>query len=360
MSISYRVGDQHFYNKFQAAHYAAGHSLDMHFDLHESAFDQVNWMQEPETSWDTLLDIRARQIAAKNKPIVFYFSGGTDSLTIYKVFERNNIHVDLVWMRAWEFGIEKASQVPVIDLMHNNFYDKTTRIVIQNGDELMAQRSYTNDDWIWEQGMRHQYGIVGGDKNSNDEIAKMLGVDDFVAIIGFEKPRLHFTATGVYSYQDDENYVRPMADPRFDCFFINPDLPELHVKQSHMMLNYVRTKQPDTQKQMIYNDFHVASKFHWHEYSISACGRYGDINYSHLAHIGNFQSKLILPSKDNDWNYQGRARRDFIKFKEQQTFKHYVNGIMSVAKDSAGKYLLTDSNNFYSVRPYRSKYYKIA
>lgn len=364
-SISYHVGNEIFYNKFQAAHHAATHNLNMHFDLYESAFDRVDWSVEPSLGWDSLLDIRAKQIADKNKPIVFYFSGGTDSLTIYKVFERNNIHIDLVWIRTHESGIEQRHQLPVLDLVRNNFYDKTTKFVFQNGDELVSKKAYSEENWIWEHGMRHQYGIVGSDKNSNDEIAAVLDTNDFISVIGFEKPRLHFDSTGVYSYQDDENYVRPMADPRFDCFYISPDLPELHVKQSYMMLNYIRSQNPqevNPGKLTRYNDFHNASKFHWHEYSIKACGRLGDINNSQYAHFGNANCSLIIPSdgKFVGREYQGRMTDDFAKYADQQSFKNYVDGIMSVATDAAGKYLMTSKDNFYTIRQFRSKPYRLA
>lgn len=362
--LYYQVGNQRLWNKFQAAHHAAKNNTEMQFVLYDNAFDKVDWSKEPSLSWDALLDIRANQIAAKNKPIVFYFSGGTDSLTIYEVFKRNNIHIDVVWMRAWTFGDEQAAQIPVRELMQNDFYDKTTKIIIQDGDELMSEKAYSNEDWIWNQGMRHQYGIIGSDLNSNNEIAQVLGTDDFIAIIGFEKPRLLFTSQGVYSYQEDENYVRPMADPRFDCFFISPDLPELHVKQSYMMLNYIKSKEPlatDPDQLVKYNDFHNATKFHWHEYSIAACGRFGDINYSEVAHAGNAVSKLIIPrsGKFTGWEYQGRALYDYRRFRHLESFKNYTNGIMSAASDAAGKYLLTDPGNFYSVRQYRSKYYPL-
>lgn len=362
--IAYQVGPKRFHNKFQAAHYASLHNLQISFDLYENVFDQTNWSHSPELSWQTLLDLRAQQIAAKNKPIVFYFSGGTDSYTIYKVFERNNIHIDIVWMRAWEFGFEKASQEPVIDLMHNAFYDSTTKIVIQDGNELMSKKAYTNENWIWEQGIRYQYGIIGSDKNSNDEIAAMLGTDDFVAVIGFEKPRLLFDSTGVYSYQDDENYIRPMADNRFDCFYISPDLPLLHVKQSYMMLDYIKSLHPEEhsiESFFKYNAFHDASKFHWHDYSLKACGRFGDINFSQFAHWGNFNSSMTLPKNGvfSGNEYQGRARTDYLKFKHEQSFKNYTRGLMSVATDRAGQYLLQDPDNFYSIKPIRSKHYRL-
>ena len=322
-SIIYTVKDKQFVNKFQAANYAAHTGCQIKFDLYESAFDKVDWSSEPKSSWDDLLDLRAQQIANKNKPIVLHFSGGTDSYTIYKVFERNNIHIDMVWVRGWEFGSEKTNQAPVLDFIHKEFYDKSTKIVIQNGNELMAKKAYFDENWIWDHGMRYHYGQIGTDKNTNDETAADLGTEDFIAVIGFEKPRLLFDKSGVYSYQDDENYIRPMADPRFDCFYISPDLPELHVKQSYMMLSYIKSLRPNAttcDDLFAFNEFHNASKFSWNDYSINACGRFGDLNNSQWQHIGNRDSRLVIPSNGlfQGDEYRGRMQHDFLSFQHEQ------------------------------------------
>lgn len=358
----YQVKDQQFSNKFLAASYASKNNADLHFNLYESAFDLADWGQEPTASWNQLLDLRAQQIAAKGKPIVLYFSGGTDSYTIYKVFERNNIHIDVAYIREWP--TEVRQQTPVLELMLKNWYDPHTKMIVREGADVIKNHSYLDPGWIWEKGFRYQYGFIGTDEQSNDEIADMLGTSDFIAVLGFEKPRLHFDSTGVYSYQDDENYVRTMRDPRMDCFYISPDLPELHIKQSYMLLNYVKRLRPyatSTDSLTMYNNIHAPAKFPWYRYSFDGCGRIGDLNESDRAHVANAGTKLILPEdgKFNSIEYYGRARALFDSYRKEATFKNYVDGIMSVASDPAGKFLMQDPTNFYSMRQFRSKGYKL-
>jgi hypothetical protein len=69
-NICYQVGNKKFDNKFLAAREAAATNSNIHFNLFDSAFDRCNWLVNPAETWDQLLDIRANQIAAKNKPIV--------------------------------------------------------------------------------------------------------------------------------------------------------------------------------------------------------------------------------------------------------------------------------------------------
>jgi hypothetical protein len=361
--MHYQVKDKQFNNKFLAATEASKVGTDIHFDLYEEAFDKVSWAKEPDLTWDTLLDMRARQIEARGIPIVFHFSGGTDSYTIYKVFERNNIHIDMVYTRAWD--TERENQQQVFELTHNNFYDKTTKVVVRDGTSAIRDDAYLDPDWIWTKGYRYQYGIVcTGDEEANDHAAKILGTDNFISILGFEKPRLHFDETGVYSYQDDENYVRTMTDPRLDCFYISPELPELHVKQSYMLLNYIKRLRPyatHTNQLTAFNKIHVPSKFNWLDYSLTGCGRFGDINMSDTSHLSMENTKLYIPSRQNamSLDYQGRAKPWFESFSGTVGFKNYVSGILNVANDTAGKYLMQDPNNFYSMRQFRSKHYKL-
>jgi hypothetical protein len=355
----YQVGNDEFRNKFLAARHAVNTGKPMHFNLYESAFDAANWAQEPAMTWDQMLDIRAQQLAALNKPIVFFFSGGTDSYTIYKVFERNNIHIDVAFIMA--FPEEQDVQRRPIELMTKNWYDPHTRIIVRDGLDLIKNNSYRSPDWIWETNVRYQFGVIGADDTGGDEIANMLDTNDFVAVVGVEKPRLNFSSRGVFSYQDDEVYPRMMKDPRWHCFYITPDFPELHIKQSYMLLRYIQSLSPSattTEELAKYNNVHRPKEFHWHRYS-SGCGRFGDLNSSHLVHVANANMALHLTDDKNANNYQMTGRKAFLyqNLKDERIAQNYRLGVQSAIHDGAGRYLMQDPNNFFSIRQFQSKYY---
>ena len=348
-------------NRFHAAHHAGTHNLDMRFNMYDDVFDLCDWSREPDMSWDQLLDIRAQQIAAKNKPIVLYFSGGTDSYTIYKVFERNKIHIDIMYTRP-RFDEEPASWVQVMDLFNQGLYDRTTKIILRGDHSDVHDKSYNNPNWIWEGGIKNHFSMLTGDRESNNYVANILGTDDFVGILGLEKPRLNFTSTGVYSYQDDENYSRPIENKQIDCFYISPDLPELHIKQSYMLLNYIKriaksNKLKDLAK---FNNIHVPNKFDWLDYSIAGCGRYGDINLSSNQHQQMWGGGLTIPDGKFTGNeYRGRGEAWFKPSVGTKMFKNYTDGIMSVVDDTAAKFLNIKRDNFFAMRGFKSKMYKL-
>ena len=87
--MNYVVGTEIFTNKYLAFANSKKTGNPIRFALYEEAFDKASWDVEPNLSWDSMLDIRAQQLADKKKPIVLGFSGGTDSYTVYDVFKRN-------------------------------------------------------------------------------------------------------------------------------------------------------------------------------------------------------------------------------------------------------------------------------
>jgi hypothetical protein len=356
----YSVGNRTFTNKFLAGSYAGKNNTPMHFNMYESAFDRADWTKEPTESWDYLLDIRAQQIAAKGLPIVLNFSGGTDSLTIYEVFKRNNIHIDIIYTRARVGVNDRSSYSPVYEFLNKGIYDKTTKVVIREDSEELFNELYPNKDWIWDTAQRYQFAMA---QESFEYASRALGTDNFISIIGLEKPRLEFTDTGVYSYQDDENYVRPMNDSTLDCFYISPDLPKLHVKQSYMLLNYIKSLAPNSSTSDLkkFNTVHQPLKFNWFDYSINGCGRYGDLNDSANQHAGNALSKFIIPQQEQftGTEYQGRGSDWYASLSGTLAFKNYTQGLLNVVKDSAGKFLQLNPGNFYSIRQFRSKYYQL-
>jgi hypothetical protein len=338
-------------NKFAAAHDAAAKDLDMRFNMYDSEFDKCDWSKDPELSWDNLLDIRAQQIAAKGKPVVLNFSGGTDSYTIYKVFERNKLRIDAVFLKIRETEPDASRMKQVYELLNAGLYDPTIKIITWKESGGLIDSYYDSPDWIWE----------GGDRTTDNYVASLLGTDDFVSIIGLEKPRLWFDHTGVYSYQDDENFVRAMPSKTIDCFYISPDLPELHIKQSYILKNYIKTLLPGAGVAELskYNNIHNPTTFDWHLYSFKGCGRFGDLNASHLQHQATARTNLEIPKIGGDFIFNGMGADWFKALAGSKTLKNYTDGIMSVVHDAAADYLHVKRDNFYGMRLFKSKHYKM-
>jgi hypothetical protein len=359
----YTVNNQIFVNKLLAADLAARTNSEIKFNLYEEAFDRVDWLTEPIQTWDQLLDKRANQIAAKGRPIVLNFSGGTDSYTIYKVFERNNIHIDALYLRRRKTDLDTVINNQVLDLLNSGIYDKTTKIIIREDSEDVFGTAYNSDDWLWNNQARMEF-IYGfnSDETTHECISQELGTADYISVIGFEKPRLCFDQFRVHSYQIDLPYTRAIGHSVSENFYISPDLPELHVKQSYLMLNYIQNKHPGLFPKDLtqYNNFYDPSKFSWDEYA-HACGRFGDLAMSGAVHTAWQSLKLVIPKSGKFYGseHTGPGENWFKSLVGTKLFENYTRGILQIQHEPAYKYLLTDSTNAYSLRPIKSKLYQL-
>jgi hypothetical protein len=362
--MHYSVGDHTFTNKFLAARHAVATGLDIHFNMYESAFDRVDWTKEPTETWDQLLDRRAQQIAAKGKPIVLNFSGGTDSYTIYKVFERNNIHIDIIYFRRRRTDIDNMFNEKVIEMLNRGVYDKTTRVIARVDDADIFAPAYSDPDWLWHQdGVKFEFSVgFAGDSATDAWLAEQLGTDDFISVVGFDKPRLAFDWHGVYSYQKDSYLTRAIGCPTLDCFYLSPELPELHVKQSYLLLNWIKGQHPGVGPQNLkhYNKIDDPTRFDWDTYA-QACGRFGDLSMSGTIHTAWQSLQLTLPTDGKFYGqeHQGPGRNWFSSMIGTKTFNNFTQGWLDMSRDAAGKYLIQDPNNVYSLTTYCSKFYRM-
>jgi len=363
-SMYYSVGDHTFTNKFLAARHAVATGTDIHFNMYESAFDRVDWMKEPTETWDQLLDRRAQQIAAKGKPIVLNFSGGTDSYTIYKVFERNNIHIDIIYFRRRNTDLDNMfDEKKILEMLNQGVYDKTTRVIARLDDPSIFAPAYSDPDWLWHQNVKYEFGLgLAGDSATDAWLAEQLGTDDFISVVGFDKPRLAFDWHGVYSYQKDNYLTRAIGCPTLDCFYLSPELPELHVKQSYLLLNWIKGQHPGKGPHNLkhYNKIDDPTKFAWNTYAL-ACGRFGDLAESWASHTAWQSLKLILPRNGKFYGneHQGPGNNWFRSLIGTQTLDNFTQGWLDMSHDAAGKYLIQDPNNVYSLKTYTSKFYRM-
>ena len=331
------------------------------FDLFEAEFDAANW-QEPEESWDMLLDQRAQQLASLNKPIILGFSGGTDSLTIYQVLRRNRIPIygvliktrkDILARRALPF-IEKEAQehgFKVLVLPQNLF---------ENNFE------YSSADWIFsDSNPRIHFGINAyADLDVHREYFGLTVDEDYIYVTGLEKPRIRIVRDVFYSYQDDTPWSMH-TDPRIHSFFVSGDFPKLHIKQSYMLARLIKkvaveTNRPVTDFQKIHN----ASHFDYYRYCYEGCGRFGDMAYSVIQKVGNLSSQLYIPGFDPSQVVINSLKDKDIfseSLSDNSAFtKNYLNGLIALRKDHALKNIFQDPDNYFSIKTFHSKPYRLS
>lgn len=361
----YAVGNRTFANKYLAMQYAYSNNLEVKFVLFDSVFDRYDWTVEPTLSWNNLLDIRAQQISAKNKKIILGFSGGTDSLTVYQVFLRNNIIPDYLHIRTKPRDIENpVFYRDVLKFIESERKKYNFKVIITEETIESLNEWYSDSDWIWRPGTHIKF-INGLSEAQTIEINSSYDSDidqDYCYVVGLEKPYVKFENGNFITYQLDFDWIQ-IYDPRICPFFVSPDLPELHAKQCYMLAKYILSLSKKQNKTLsYYGDCSNHKLFNYNEYSTVGCGRFGDIANSYLQKDLNKTTGLFFANDNLDLpKYTGRSLTIFKEgIKENRSYvKNYLDGVRQILSESSFKHLYKNSSNIYGHPSYRSKEYRL-
>jgi hypothetical protein len=358
LAAHYTVDDEIFTNKFQAIVKSKKVNSPVKFKLFDSAFDTVSWA-EPSETWDQLLDRRAHQIVAKGRPIVLDFSGGSDSYTMYQVFKRNNIKLYAIHLRLKEKSTDNFQAA--IDFLNKEKPDCKIFILYDSVDVL--NNFYNSPEWVWKLSKINFSISLAQAMNLEDHPDITDLPSNYIQVVGLEKPRFKIFGDKIYSFQPDTLYEYVTTRyTRLEYFFINSNLPELHVKQCHMLAKFIRGKAALENKPLAhYADIHNPEKHSYNEYCTWS-GRFGDLVNSASQKMANVNSTLVIPNFDvSKIKYTGRTETMFTHgfINGNQFMKNYVDGLLYVRQDSALRDVFGDAEDYYSVRAIDSKLYEI-
>lgn len=361
----FTVGSKVFKNKFEALHESSTTTNTVNFHLFENAFDQADWSQDPSLSWDQLLDIRAQQIAAKNKKIILGFSGGTDSITVYDVFIRNNIIPDYVHIRTKPKDLEQnLFYKDPLTFIEEERKKHGFRVIITEESFESLEEWYDTPEWILRPTARIEFtNGLAESQTIEYNTAYQHNIDqNYCYVVGLEKPYCIFYQGSFFSHQYDQDWMHS-SDPRVEPFFVSPDLPDLHIKQSYMLANYIVSLAIKEGNPLeYYHTLKDPDKNNYSEIATIGCGRFRDLANSTLQKKLNKNSRLSFVNDNlKKINYLGRSLtslREGIKTNERFAL-NYLDGIRLLTSDSALKKYFNNSNNLFKLPTFLSKGYKL-
>jgi hypothetical protein len=266
------VDNQRYTNQFQTWQAVQRTGQTARFCLYEDAFDKMNWTTDPKESWDDLLRIRCLQLRYKYKNLRLLYSGGRDSHHILRTFTKNKIPVDeLVLVNYIRNPIRtKEYHDWMLPMAHqykqHNPQVKISTIVL-GVDEY---KKFYNETWT----ERSSATSISGFFQPVDFtwlIEEKLRVPDSSTgiVCGLEKPELVLIDNKIYSTMSDSLFQFYFANQSLmDFFYISPDLPELHVKQAWLMINYLKEHYPDADEDF-FKKFQAVHDGYYDEFAIS-------------------------------------------------------------------------------------------
>lgn len=347
----YTVGEQKYHNKIQALIEASKLGIHPHWNFNESTFNRYQWDTEPTQDIRSLYRRRAQQIRDQYDYIILNLSGGSDSTTVLYSFINNGIFLDEVIVRHPETGIKGLKVTDNTNVAENAYSEweyaakpllawlsnksPTTKITIHDYSKDLLAPDY-DLDWVFVGRDYLHPGIVKRYAYDLREHKNVYEKNTKVCVLfGIDKPRICIKDDAYWVYFLDiqantaVSEVKEFDNITTEYFYWSPDLPELVIKQCHMIANWFEQSGNTALKSIL----------RWPNYDISQRTTYEAITKSIIYPDYNFSTfqtaKPNSPFKTeiDSWfyqNYQGtRAHQiwtaglDFVKENIKDQFFNY-------------------------------------
>ncbi len=264
----YGANGKPFHSKLEAILEANRSSTYVSWDYHDAVFSQHQWHIEPTPSLDQLYRERALQLRDAYDHLVLFYSGGVDSWNILNTFVTNQIHLDEIYIwgafEAEQDAFDKIgwSQEPgyytrevqqTLPLVKQMVEHLGTKVNIYDWTRDMLAAA--NDlDWIWRAGtrfdptcmVRSRFHKVFREHNDMLHRGKRVGF-----VYGVDKPRLLRDDHDIYfAFLDvimttgtlPTNDILNEYWENDEYFYWSPNMPELCIKQSHVVVNWLQAQ----------------------------------------------------------------------------------------------------------------------
>lgn len=264
----YNCNGKFYYNKLEAILEANSTNQPVGWDYHDTHFSKFDWSKEPQQTLPELYRSRAQQLRDNYDYLVLFYSGGVDSTTILNAFLKNNIHIDEIYVfgafqieekqygkLGWDpspgyYTREVNQSLPLLKKLIN---DRKIKITVYDWGQDIIEAS-KDLDWIWRAGtrfdptcmVRSRFHKIIRKHNELIHKGKRVGF-----VYGVDKPRLLRDDNKIYfAFLDiimtlgamPTNDILGEYWENDEYFYWTPNFPEIAIKQSHVLVKWLREK----------------------------------------------------------------------------------------------------------------------
>jgi len=266
------VGDKKIYNQFEATKTAfVDGGPAYRFVFLENEYDQLDWTQEPKETWEELCFQRAVELRQKYRKLKLLFTAGRDSGHVWRVFEKFKIPID-------ELILIYTPQHPLRKFEHEQYIQPIAEYLCRQNPQMKFRvlelgKTQTdlimgNSDWL-EAPTANQALMTFLPQKYGEVLTNMDpdAVDPTVGYItGMEKPRLQLI-NGEYIFRHldvDASWI-VFGMPNLEWFYWAPEMPQLHLKQCWMGVNYLEDTYPGCTPEFVatFQDTHKGYYDEW-------------------------------------------------------------------------------------------------
>jgi hypothetical protein len=372
----YTVGNNRMFSKFEALELSDRLNQPAQFHFNDDVFSSCDWKNEPALSLADLYIARARQIRLKYDYVIIFYSGGADSHNMLESFVNSGVEPDeIVSFHSYAADKNRASafnrEVFETAVPYVKNLKKQKRLSAHVPHRLLDMSDIIyrfNNEINWYE---FEYYVNCSVSINNVARARLREyVDDWKKIIdsgkklclvwGYDKPRVNQVHSKFcLDFMDLHDNCVSVINQQFvkagyydEMFYHTPDLPEITIKQAHVVKNFLQT---------------VNSA---HPYMTREISGYGHImkkvNEKNEPHwlTQNGLSYLIYPWFNDQLYYESKPK-DIITSKRDRWFwsdpvlsKNFISSIDSIVKRFGNRWANFTSDHRW-VQSIRSKSYVI-
>lgn len=315
----YSINGAKTLSRFEAYQLAGHDKSKIEFNFNDSELSNYDWTVEPTQDIYQLYAERAKQLRNNYDYIIVMYSGGIDSHIILNSFVENNIHIDEICtvstadcdVKSSKFNQEVFNKaipyVQTLNLKHTKFrYLEIGKAVVdQWSDEYHFENfHYYNVGAQWASVLRsHKFKELIPEHIDLAQRGKKV-----CYVWGLDKPNL-FLQEGNYCFKYIDNFIDfgarqfvnrvQFKEKFFNCydelFYISKDMPEITIKQCHLLSQFLKTISKTDYRLQDYNDLANTGPFVVHHKSSIP---YQDGDYSNYKFLNRSAiCKCIYPNE---------------------------------------------------------------
>ena len=255
----YELNGNNYINKFHALSRCKNGEWPR-FIFNDEIYSKYNFSQEPKEDLYELYKKRAIQLRQKYDNVLIYFSGGIDSLVIMRTFLENNLKIDgVIVVGSWKVDgklggapnwntLEQNNvAIPLLNAMEKEY---NVKLNVRFIDAVDTFYNYKDENYVWSLGGN----LIGPRMYAWNHIWKDPWLQTFLmkgntcSIKGIDKPRV-FIEDGIWKFGFLDLLVNdgtPSGELNSkqdwdiqEYFFWTPDVPEIVIKQAHIVIDYI-------------------------------------------------------------------------------------------------------------------------
>ena len=250
----WQANGKYFDIKVNAILEAQSTDSEVTFHYNDQAWDQADWTVEPKSSLEDLYLQRARDLRSKYKTLILRFSGGADSMNILRTFVDNNIKIDVIVVNEY-YGLNNddrnthpgsaeklAITLPFLDSLQKQGVE-FERLELDNSKffNLLGR----DPDWIFRFNMpRFRLVELSAPRTVLHPELQKYNCPETCVITGMDKPSVFCTHEKIWEFKIPDLFSC-LSDPGHSLmiqepFYWTADLPELMIKQCHVIKNWAK------------------------------------------------------------------------------------------------------------------------